>query len=198
MLDEQSAKAGNSGESFQAQQPMSQTQLPRRSFMKRLGWGAAAAGCKTMKRIRLALFEDRMHAEPTRQRLAQAGIRAEVHAETSFAQLWFVSRRRAGMCVEVASDQARWAAQLLEQWDGHEGWSSYAIRCPECKSFHVDFPQFTEKSILTNLSMGLIAELGFIERQYYCEDCHCMWGRPGGRSIRIRSHLSPNYFLEDI
>ncbi len=151
-----------------------------------------------MKRIRLAFFENCTVAEPTRQRLVQAGIRAEVHAESRFAQLWFVSRWRAGVRMEVPADQADRATRLLNHWDGCAPWLDYAIRCPECKSFRVHFPQFTEESILTNVTMGLIAQLGFIERQYYCEDCHYMWTRPGSKVTRIRPHLAPDYFLEDL
>ena len=95
-------------------------------------------------------------------------------------------------------NQAHQAAGFLFRRAGREPWIEYAIRCPDCKSFRVDFPQFTEKSVLTNVTMGLIAELGFIERQYYCEDCHFMWTRPDSRVIRIRPHLAPNYFLEEI
>jgi mono/diheme cytochrome c family protein len=151
-----------------------------------------------MKHLRLALFEDRTQAECARRCLKNAGIRAEVHAESCFAQLWFVSRRRAGVVLQAPMDQAKQAAELLFDCEGTEPWLKHAIRCPECKSFRVDFPQFTEKSIFTNLTMGLIAELGFIERQYYCQECHFMWTRPGPRLIRIREHMAPNYFLEDM
>jgi len=44
--------------------------------------------------------------------------------------------------------------------------------------------------------MGLAAELGLIERQYYCEDCHCMWAKPDSRPHPVRHHLAPDYFLE--
>ena len=71
-----------------------------------------------------------------------------------------------------------------------------AFRCPECRSLRVDFPQFTEKSIFTNIAFGLMAELGLIEREYYCHDCHCMWARPAAKAGRARSHMAPDYFLD--
>jgi predicted Zn-ribbon and HTH transcriptional regulator len=151
-----------------------------------------------MKRTRLALFEHRTQAESARRSLTEVGIRAEIHAESRFAQLWFVSRSRAGLYVEVPVDEADEAAGFLFHRKGCERWLGSAIRCPECKSFRVDFPQFTEKSIFTNVAMGLMAEVGFVERQYYCENCHFMWVRSGSRAIRIRPHLAPNYFLEDM
>ena len=149
-----------------------------------------------MKRVRLALFEDRTQAESAHRSLTGAGIRAEVHAESRFAQLWFVSRVRAGVCLQVPFDQAHEAVRFLFSRQGREPWLEHAIRCPECKSFRVDFPQFTEKSILANVTMGVIAALGFFEREYYCEDCHFMWPRGGTRAIRILPHSPPNYFLE--
>lgn len=149
-----------------------------------------------MNRIRVALFENRTQAEPARQRLAQEGIRAETKAELGLARLWFISRWRAGMRLEVPAIDAERAGRLLREWSAEPRLLEHAIRCPECKSFRVDYPQFTEKSLFTNLAMGLVAGLGLIERQYYCEECHCMWLKPGGRTPRIRSHMGPDYFLE--
>jgi hypothetical protein len=128
--------------------------------------------------------------------LLQAGISAEIHDELQLERLWFVSKSAAGVRLEVPSKQLLRAMQLLLEWDAtqilHE-----AIRCPECKSLRVDFPQLTRKSLFTNLAIGLMAELHVVERQYYCEDCHCMWSKEG-RAPRKRAHMAPNYFIENI
>ncbi len=150
-----------------------------------------------MNRIRLALFGDRVTAEPVRSCLLKAGIPAEIHDGLQLERLWFVSKSAAGARLEVPARQFDRSIQLLQEWDAVQGVLRGAIRCPECKSLRVDFPQFTRKSFLTNLAVGLIAELRLVERQYYCEDCHCMWSKQGAKPRRHRAHLAPNYFVED-
>ena len=149
-----------------------------------------------MNRIRIALFNNRDVAEAIRDRLMQAGIPAECHDEVWLARLWFASKAMAGVRLEVPAQSQERSTSLLHEWDSQHGLMSDAIRCPECKSFRVDYPQFTQKSCLTNLAMGLIAELRLIEREYYCEDCHCMWSRPRTKPRRNRPHLAPDYLLE--
>jgi mono/diheme cytochrome c family protein len=151
-----------------------------------------------MNRIRVAFFESSAQAEPVRLRLLQSHIPAEVHQESPLALLWYISRRRAGARLEVRAQDAERAGQLLLQWDADDALLRGAIRCPECKSLRVDFPQFTQKSVLTNLALGLVAEMGLLEREYYCEDCHCMWEKQTAKSRRPRQHLAPDYFLEDV
>jgi mono/diheme cytochrome c family protein len=149
-----------------------------------------------MNRIRIALFNNRAHAEAIRDRLMQASIPAECHDEPRLARLWFASKAMAGVRLEVPAQSRERSTRLIGEWDAHGGAMSNAIRCPECGSFRVDYPQFTQKSLLTNLAMGLIAELRLIEKEYYCEDCHCMWSRVGTKPRRNRAHLAPDYFLE--
>lgn len=137
-----------------------------------------------MNRIRVALFNNRAAAEPIRRRLQQADIPAEIHEQLGLARLWFVSKHSAGVGVEVPGRLAETAHQLLLAWDNAEGALSGAIRCPECRSLRVEYPQVTRKSISTNLVIGLLAGLGLVEKDFYCEDCHCMWPK-------LRATLSP-------
>jgi mono/diheme cytochrome c family protein len=147
--------------------------------------GTTNSPSNIMNRVCVALFNNRAAAEPIRQRLLQAGIPAEVHEELGLARLWFVSKHSAGVGVEVPGWLAETAHQLLLTWDSAVGALGGAIRCPECKSLRVDYPQVTRKSISTNLVIGLLAGLGLVEKDYYCEDCHCMWPK-------LRATPSPN------
>lgn len=150
-----------------------------------------------MTRIPVALFNDRARAEPVQKRLAESGIQAEIHDELRLEKLWFVSKPAAGVRIEVPANQFEETEQLLLKWDT-EGALRGAIRCPECKSLRVDYPQFTRKSMLTNLAMGLAAEAGLVEKEYYCEDCHYTWPKEGTKSPRDRPHMAPYYFIEGI
>ncbi len=152
-----------------------------------------------MNRIRLALFPDRVEAAPIRDSLIKAGIPAEIHCERQMQRLWFVSKSAAGAPLEVPLHRWEEATKLLIEWDAVTGALQRAIRCPECGSLRVDYPQFTRKSFLTNLAMGLMAELRFVERQYYCEECHCMWSKRRTKPVRPgRAHQAPNYFIENV
>jgi len=151
-----------------------------------------------MSSIRIALFETSAQAEPLRQRLLQAGIPAEIRSKSGWAKLWYVSKNRVGTRLHIPARFAERARALLLDCEAIPGLLKGAIRCPECKSFRVEFPQYTEKSLLTNLAVGFVAELHLIDREYYCEDCHCMWARQNLGAPRPRRHLAPDYFLEDL
>ena len=151
-----------------------------------------------MIRFRLALFPDRAAAAPIRDRLIKAGISAEIHDQLQLERLWFVSKSAAGVRLEVPHNDWTRSAKLLLEWDRATGALHQAIHCPECNSLRVQYPQITQKSLLTNLAIGLMAELRLVERQYYCEDCHCMWPRQRAKPRRLRAHLAPNYFVEGI
>jgi transposase-like protein len=144
----------------------------------------------------VALFSDRAKAEPLQKRLRDAGLSAEIHDELRLQKLWFVSKPYTGIRLEVPADQFERAEQLLLDFDATEGALREAIRCPECRSLRVEYPQFTRKSLLTNLSLGLAAQLGLVEKDYYCQDCHFTWPREGTRSSRKKPHQAPYYFID--
>lgn len=151
-----------------------------------------------MNRIPVALFQSRAQAEPVQQRLAQAGVAAEIHEELWLQKLWFVSKQSAGVRLEVAAEHFGRAEALLHSWDTPAGALAEAVRCPECKSLLVDYPQFARHSIITNIGLGLAAEVGLVEKDYYCEHCHYTWPKEDSRPARIRTHLAPYYFIEGI
>lgn len=151
-----------------------------------------------MNRMPVALFSSRAKAEPIRQRLAQTGIPAEVHEELRLEKLWFVSKGTAGTRVEVPAEQYERVLEILLGWDAVEGSLRDAIRCPECRSLRVDYPQFTRKFFIPNLVMGFLAECGLVEREYYCEDCHFTWPKEGTRPRPSRAHAAPYYFIEGV
>jgi hypothetical protein len=151
-----------------------------------------------MNRVRIALFKDRAAAQPIHERLLRAGIAAEIHDEIWLARLWFVSKLSAGIRVEAPVCLSKRADHLVHTWDAAEGALRGAIHCPECNSLRVDYPQFTRKSLVTNLALGLIAALGLVDKEYYCEDCHHTWPMPRATPRRARGHLAPNYFIEGL
>jgi|ERR1041385_581009 hypothetical protein len=151
-----------------------------------------------MNRIPVALFTNRNVAEPIRARLTEAGIAAEIHDERGLERLWFVPKPKAAVRLDVPADQFERGEQLLVNWDSKEGALHDAIHCPECKSLLVQYPQLARKSVLTNLAMGLAAELGLIEKQYYCQECHFTWPKEGSVPRPGRPNMAPYYFIEGV
>lgn len=151
-----------------------------------------------MNRIPVALFNNRNLAEPIQSRLAQAGIGAEIHDEPGLERLWFISKPKAAVRLDVPANQFESSEQMLVDWDSKEGALHDAIHCPECKSLLVEYPQITRHSILTNLAMGLAAELGLVEKEYYCRECHFTWPREGRVPRPGRAHMAPYYFIEGV
>jgi len=151
-----------------------------------------------MNRIPVALFNDRAKAEPIQRRLSQAGITAEIHDELRLEKLWFVAKLDCGVRLEVPAGQFERAEQMLIDWDTNEGALCDAIHCPECGSLRVAYPQFTRKSLLTNLAMGVVANVGLMDKEYYCEDCHFTWPKEGTRPRPHRPNMAPYYFIEGV
>jgi len=145
----------------------------------------------------IATFNERRQAEPLRARLKESGIPAEIKDESAMERLWFVSRPLAGVRLKVGSRDYEKAVGLLHTWDVTEGVLHDAVRCPECGSSRVEYPQHTKKFFLPNV-LGLLAAMHLLERAFYCEDCHCTWPREGARRPRTRPHMAPYYFIEGV
>lgn len=144
------------------------------------------------------MFNSRTSAEPLQKRLVEAGVGAEIHDELRLEKFWFVSRPETGIRIEVPADQYERAYELLIQWDKQEGALREGIRCPECGSLRVEYPQFTRKFLIPNLAMGLLAALHAVEKEYYCQECHFTWPREGTRTRRDRAHIAPYYFIDGV
>jgi hypothetical protein len=141
-----------------------------------------------MNKTSISLFNCRSDAEPIQKRLREANIAADLH-DCSHMK---------GARLDVPTDKFEQAYGLLQKWDAAEGGIRGAIRCPECNSFRVDFPQYTHKSALPNLLIGLLANIHVLPKEFYCHDCHFTWPRAGTRPSRVRPHMAPYYFIEGV
>jgi len=124
--------------------------------------------------ISIAAFNEREPAEELAERLRNAGFESEVFDE-SIEQKWHLMQIRphAHMRVRVAESQSERALQQLQEW-GKAGLLERAVRCPECGSTRVEYPQFSRRTIMGALP-AIAAAAGMIERDYYCEACHYTW-----------------------
>jgi len=151
-----------------------------------------------MKKLPVALFPSLAKAEPIQQRLIAAGFPTEIRHDRWANAVWFVRKQNCGVHLDVPADQFERAEQFLLDCDCKEHWLHEAIRCPECGSLRAHYPQFARHSMLTNVALGVAAQFGLIEKDFYCEDCHFTWPREGTRASGVRSHQAPYYFIEGI
>jgi hypothetical protein len=141
-----------------------------------------------MNTISIALFSHRSDAEPFQRRLSEAGIPGEIRDCASMN----------GAHIEVPADQFERAYKLMLDWDATEGGLPGAIRCPECRSLRVEYPQYTHKSALPNLLVGLLANIGAMRKEFYCHDCHFTWPKEGTKPSRVRPNMAPYYFIDGV
>ena len=125
--------------------------------------------------IKLAAFNELAPAQALVARLRGSGIEADIHDESSQQkwQLWSLTPR-AHLHVQVCSEHEENARNLITDWAAEDGANLGAVRCPECGSFTVEYPQFSRKTLVGALPSALAAA-GVIDRDYYCEKCHFTW-----------------------
>lgn len=123
----------------------------------------------------IATFNERPPAELLEQRVEAAGIEAEIVDESDVQKNWFLSKTPlASVRVRVnKSDYDRTKTMVME-WDAADGALKDAIRCPECGSSRIEFPQFTRKFLHTNAA-ALAAKVGIIPLEFFCEECQFTW-----------------------
>jgi hypothetical protein len=128
-----------------------------------------------MKTLPLATFNDRAPAEELRMQFYQAGINAVLHDESKLERFWFMSEPLAAIHVEVPQPDYLRARRLMSEWEKSNDPMRMAVRCPECHSSCVEFPQITRKFFTPALCQMAMTALHVTPRQYYCLDCHFTW-----------------------
>jgi len=125
--------------------------------------------------LRIAVFNERAPAEAIADRLRAAGITAEVFDETQTQKMLLMNMKpRAQMHVRVPRVDSERAIELLNQWDREDGAMKEAVRCPQCGSSKIDYPQFSRRTLMSAFPAA-IAAAGIIERQFSCEACRFTW-----------------------
>jgi hypothetical protein len=128
-----------------------------------------------MEVVTVATFNEPQDAEPIVERLKQCGILARVHDERKIQKYWFVSRPHAGIRIQVPKEQFLMTEQLLQEWHVAERVLDRAIRCPECGSSRIEYPQFSRNSIIPNSVLGLFMLVGMVDKEFYCQECQHTW-----------------------
>jgi hypothetical protein len=129
-----------------------------------------------MKRSKttVATFNDLEKAQEVQKRLVEAGIPAEVYDESKLQKFWFLSKPLAADKVVVAEKDFEKARVVLQSADALEHVLQGELRCPQCGSANIEYPQFTRKFMTTTL-VEVLCVLHIIDKQFYCHGCHHTW-----------------------
>ncbi|MEO6184595.1 MAG: hypothetical protein ABIP71_16125 [Verrucomicrobiota bacterium] len=128
-----------------------------------------------MNEVNVASFNERDQAEAVKNRLEQAGIKAEVYDESKLQRFWFNAEPLAEKKVRVAERDFEKAKLTLEALDAEEDTLHNAIRCPKCNSPRIEYPAATRKFIGPALIEIFCTTAHLMEKQFYCENCQHTW-----------------------
>jgi len=128
-----------------------------------------------MKTLPVATFNELGPAEELRKQFLEAGVPTLLHDESKLERFWFMSEPLAAIHVEVPQPDYLRAKHLLSEWEKVNEAMRAVVRCPECQSSSVEFPQITRKFFTPALCQLVLMALHITPRQYYCLDCHFSW-----------------------
>ena len=149
-----------------------------------------------MNMVTVATFNEPSKAEPLQQRLEKAGIHAEICDESRYEWSWFVTKPIAAIRLKVHKQDFENGRRLIREWDSTDGVLREAVRCPQCGSSRVEYPQFTRKFLLPNI-VSLASVMGIIDKEFFCQECEYTWPKDA-KPPWPRKHGAPNYFIEDV
>ncbi len=124
--------------------------------------------------VTVATFNEWDKADALRHRFDGAGMPAQVFDEGTTQRLWWFARPKAHMRVRVEKKNTEKAIAAMKEWDATDHVLDGAIRCPECGSSTVEYPQFSRKTAMT-FFFAFLPLLKLLPRQYYCRSCQFTW-----------------------
>ncbi len=133
--------------------------------------------------VTIATFNEPEKAKRLKQRFQESGVRADTHNERYLQGVAFMSKPQASAKVMVEDADFERARDLMIEWESNDPEIAAAmIRCPQCGSSNIEYPQMTRK-FLTPAVMGLLCALRIIPKEFYCHDCHYTWSNEEERTI---------------
>lgn len=128
--------------------------------------------------VTIATFNELAQAKHLKERLQQAGLKADVHNEGHLQQMAFMSKPQASAKVAVEENDFERAHKLMLEWEAADPDIGSAVRCPQCSSPRIEYPQLTRKFMIPGLIAVLLA-LRIFQKEFYCQDCHFTWPKEG-------------------
>jgi putative signal transducing protein len=127
--------------------------------------------------VTIATFNEPVKAKHLKTRFQDAGLKADIHNDGRL-QKALVGESQASAKVLVHEEDFVAANQLMLEWEASDPEIGSAIRCPQCKSPRIEYPQLTRKFMTPWLASVLFA-VKIFPKEFYCQDCHFTWGKDG-------------------
>jgi hypothetical protein len=138
------------------------------------------------KQTVVATFSDLEKAQEVKNRLTQAGIPTEVIDESKLQKYWFLSNPLAADKVVVDEKDFDKARLVLQAADAQDHVLQGELRCPQCGSANIEYPQFTRKFITTTL-VEVFCFLHIIDKTFFCTECQHTW--PASTALRQKTDV---------
>ncbi len=125
--------------------------------------------------VTIATFNEAAKAKHLKQRLQEKGVKADIHNEAGMQRMTTLSEPQANAKVMVEEKDFEKTQQLMVEWEKSDPEIGSAIRCPQCHSPRIQYPQLARKfPFVPGLAMVLL-QAGIFPKEFYCEDCHYTW-----------------------
>ncbi len=142
--------------------------------------------------VTIATFHEPGKARELKDRLQKVGVRADIHNEGHLQRVAFMSKPQANVKLQVQDEDFERAQNLMVEWQQSDPAISAAmVRCPQCNSSNIEYPQMTRKAITPGL-MVVLYTLRILPKEFYCQDCHFTWSNEEEPTIgRLWHRLFP-------
>src|SRR5207249_10498582 len=118
--------------------------------------------------VTIATFNEPVKARQLKRRFHDAGVNADVHNEAPLQQVGFMSRPQANAKVMVEDVDFEKAQEQMIEWEATDPDISAAlIRCPQCGSANIEYPQMTRK-LMTPAPVCMLSAMKLIPKESYC------------------------------
>jgi len=129
--------------------------------------------------VTIATFNEPAKARHLRDRLQQSGVKADVHNEGQM-QAAMLSKPMANAKVLVTEQDFEKAHGLMVDWETNDPDVGAALRCPNCQSPRIEYPQMTRRFRLPWVA-NLLFAIKLFDKEFYCRDCQFTWGAENPR-----------------
>jgi rubrerythrin len=124
--------------------------------------------------VTIATYNEQTKAKHVREKLEQSGVRADIIGEGTIQRVAFMSKPQANVKVKVDEADFEKAQKLMREWESADPEIGSALRCPQCGSAEIEFPQLTRKFLTPAIASVLFA-LKVFPKEFYCRSCHYTW-----------------------
>lgn len=129
-----------------------------------------------MEPVTILTFDQKEHADAACRQLEAAGLHPVLDDESAKQKRWLVGECHACYHVQVDKSEHPRAQELLGSWgDAHVAILAEAVRCPECGSSEIEYPQYNRQFKLEPAVLAMLATVGLVEKKFYCLHCQYTW-----------------------